>query len=268
MKQAILAYSVSSGYKSAISNDPAAVSNADLLKDYERALEEFKKELGTDYLAAQESYTDEPYKSHSEFSEEIFRFMYHEGYVEVEYAEGADGKIDRTKIEKLTKAYPASLTSKEAAIDYIYNDKIARELDIILMYWATGSKLFDEYTAKAKEVILHENSSSAGGLAVPNISGIVSLAHDGRGGETITVNGNSYTVASGHNADGTVTNASEHDVLQITIEDVDPKAIWNFAMTIAPQHYYGEGSSVGVDIANNKFGVEFANFDFMTDIIQ
>ena len=268
MKQAILAYSVSSGYKSAISNDPAAVSNADLLKDYERALEEFKKELGTDYLAAQESYTDEPYKSHSEFSQEIFRFMYHEGYVDVEYAEGSDGKIDRTKIEKLTPSYPSSITTKDAAIEYIYNDKIARELDIILMYWATGSKLFDEYTAKAKEVILHENSSSAGGLAVPNISGIVSLAHDGRGGEVITIGDKTYTVATGHNADGTVTNASEYDVLEITIEDVDPKAIWNFALTVAPQHYYGAGSKVGVDIENNQFGVEYASFDFMKNVIQ
>ena len=267
MKQAILAYSVSSGYKSAISNNPADVSTANLLADYEQALKLFKEELGTDYLAAQESYTDEPYKSHSEFSDEIFKFMYSEGYVETKYAEGADGKIDRTKIEKLTKGYPASITTKEAAIDYIYNDKIARELDIILMYWATGSKLFDEYKAKAKEVILHENSS-AGSLAVPNISGIVSLGHSGRGGETITVNGNTYTVASAHNADGTVVNTAEHDVLQITIEDVDPKAIWNFAITVAPQHYYGQGSKVGVDIENNQFGVEYASFDFMKNVIQ
>jgi peptide/nickel transport system substrate-binding protein len=57
-------------------------------------------------------------------------------------------------------------------------------------------------------------------------------------------------------------------VLQITINGIDPKAIWNFALTVAPQHYYGEGSSVGVDIANNKFGVEFASFSFMTDIVQ
>ena len=75
-------------------------------------------------------------------------------------------------------------------------------------------------------------------------------------------------MASGHNADGTVTNPAEYDVLQITIDGVDPKAIWNFALTIAPQHYYGEGSAVGVDIANNKFGVEFASFDFMSGIIQ
>ncbi len=268
MKAAINSYSVSSGYQSAISNNPSEVTNQDLLADYEYALELFKDELNDDYISAQESYVDEPYKSHEEFKDEIFCFMYSEGYVQVEYAEGADGKIDRTTIEKLTASYPATITTKEAAIDYIYNDKIARELDIILNYWGCSATLTSEYTAKAKEVILHENVSDDGSLAVENISGIVSLGHTDAAGSTISVNGTNYTVASGHNADGTVTNTEEYDVLQITIDGVDPKAIWNFALTIAPQHYYGEGSSVGMDIENNKFGVEFASFDFMTDVIQ
>ncbi len=268
MKAAIQAHALGAGYKSAISNNPSEVSNQNLLEDYEYALKLFKEELQTDYLSAQESYTDEPYKSHKEFEDEIFCFMYTEGYVEVKYAEGADGKIDRTKIETLTKGYPESIKTKEDAIEYIYNDKIARELNVILLYWATGTTLNNEFTAKAKEVILHENISDDGTLAVQNISGIVSLGHTEAAGSKITVNGKEYTVASGHNADGTVTNTAEYDVLQITIDGVDPKAIWNFALTIAPQHYYGEGSKVGVDIANNKFGVEFASFDFMTDIIQ
>ncbi|MBQ8580082.1 MAG: hypothetical protein IJ448_05255 [Oscillospiraceae bacterium] len=266
MKAAIAAASVSSGYKSAISNDPSQVSNKELLADYERTLKLFREELESDYLSAQESYTEAPYKGHSEFENEVFCFMYAEDYVETEYAK-VDGKTDRTQILSLTPQYPSTITSKEAAIDYVYNDKIARELDIILLYWATAGKLTTEYTAKAKEVILHENVTDDG-LAVPNISGIVSLGHTDAAGSTITVNGNSYTVASGHNADGTVTNASEYDVLQITINGIDPKAIWNFAIGVAPQHYYGEGSSVGVDIANNKFGVEFASFSFMSSIIQ
>ena len=268
MVKAIKRYSVSSGYQNAISNDPDEVTNEQLLADYEYALKLFKEELGDDYLSAQESYTEEPYKSHEEFKDEIFCFMYTEGYVEVEYAEGADGKIDRTTIEKLTKQYPDSIKNKEAAIDYIFSDKIARELDIILYYWATGTQLNTEFTAKAKEVILHENVSDDGDLAVENISGIVSLGHTEEAGSTITVNGTDYTIASSHNDDGTVTNSDEYDVLQITIDGVDPKAIWNFALTVAPQHYYGEGSSVEVDIENNKFGVEFASFDFMTDIVQ
>ncbi|MBR5285641.1 MAG: hypothetical protein IKU30_01965 [Clostridia bacterium] len=268
MKAAINAHKLSSGYKSAISNDPNSVTNANLMADYEYALKLFKEELETDYLGAQESYIDEPYKSFSEFQNEIFCFMYTEGYVEVKYAEGADGKIDRTKIEKLTPAYPATITTKEAAIEYIYNDKIARELNIILQYWATAATLSTEFTAKAKEVILHENVSDDGTLAVESIKGIVSLGHTDAAGTAITVNGTEYKVASSHNADGTVVNADEYDILRITIDGVDPKAIWNFAITVAPQHYYGEGSKVGVDIANNKFGVEFASFDFMTDIVQ
>ena len=268
MKAAIQAYTVSSGYQSAISNDPSEVTNANLLADYEHTLELFREELESDYLSAQESYVDEPYKSHTEFQDPIFCFMFTEGYVQVKYAEGADGKIDRTTIETLTPSYPASITDQAAAIDYIFNDKIARELDIILQYWATAGTLTTEYTAEAKEVILHENVSGDGELAVQNISGIVSLGHTDKAGSTITVNGTDYTIASGHNADGTVTNTAEHDVLQVTIDGVDPKAIWNFAITVAPQHYYGEGSKVGVDIANNKFGVEFASFDFMSDIIQ
>ena len=268
MKAAIATHSLSSGYKSAVSNDASQVTNDQLLADYEYALELFREELESDYTSAQESYVDEPYKSHKEFEDEIFCFMYTEGYVDVEYAQGADGKVDRTSIEKLTASYPSSITTKEDAIDYIYNDKIARELDIILQYWGTANTLTTEYTAKAKEVILHENVSDDGTLAVQNISGIVSLGHTAQAGSVITVNGTEYTVASGHNDDGTVTNSAEYDVLQITIDGIDPKAIWNFAITIAPQHYYGEGSSVGVDIENNQFGVEFASYDFMTTIIQ
>ncbi|MBQ8000838.1 MAG: hypothetical protein IJ298_06400 [Ruminococcus sp.] len=268
MKQAITGYSVSNGYKAAISNDADSVTSENLLADYDYALELFKEELENDYLGAQESYIDEPYKSYEEFKDEIFCFMYTEGYVEVEYAEGEDGKIDRTNIKTLTPSYPSSINTKEAAIDYIFNDKIARELDIILQYWGTASTLTTEYTAKAKEVILHENVTDDSTLAVPSISGIVSLGHTESAGQTITVNGTDYKIASAHNDDGTVAADGEYDVLSITIDGVDPKAIWNFAIPVAPQHYYGEGSKVGVDIENNQFGVEFASFDFMTDVVQ
>ena len=268
MKNAILNHTVSSGYQSAISNDPTTVTSQTLLMDYETTIKRYKEELGDDYVAAQDAYIEEPYKSHAEFKDEIFNFMFLEGYVEVKYADGEDGKVDRTKIEKLTPMYPTTITDKTAAIEYVYNDQIARVLDAILYGSVTAGELRTEYAAKARELILHENASNEGGLAVPNISGIVSLGHTDQAGETITVNEKEYVVASGHNADGTVTNASEHDVLQITINGVDPKAIWNFAVTVAPQHYYGEGSKVGVDIANNQFGVEYASFDFMSGIIQ
>ena len=268
MKAAIQAHSVSSGYQSAISTDPSSVTNEQLLADYEQALKLFKEELNTDFTAAtQQDFNEEPYKSHAEFSDDVFKFMFNAGYVEITYPEGEDGKQDRTKFESLRPKYGDSIDTKEEAIEYVYNDNINGALDIVLQYWATGSKLYEEYKAQAKEVILRENSTGDD-LLVPNISGIVSLGHSDRAGETITINGTDYTIASGHNADGTVTNTAEYDVLSITIEDIDPKAIWNFALTVAPQHYYGEGSKVGVDIENNKFGVEYASFDFMKNVIQ
>ena len=269
MVAAINTQNVSSGYKSAVSNNPDEVTSANLLADYEDTIKRFKEELYSDYTAAQESFHDAPYDSHEEFENEVFCFMFYEGYVQVEYEEGANGKIDRTKIKSLTPSYNTDVVKDmDSAVNYVYEDKISGELEIILYYWATGNELKTEYAAKAKEVILHEKVGANGDLVVPNISGIVSLGHTDKAGSAITVNGNSYTVASGHNADGTVTNTAEHDVLQITIDGVDPKAIWNFAISIAPQHYYGEGSSVPMNIDESKFGVEFASFDFMKDIIQ
>ena len=84
---------------------------------------------------------------------------------------------------------------------------------------------------------------------------------------TITVNGTEYKIAKEHNADGTPKNSDEYDVLQITIDGQDPKAQWNFAFSVAPQHYYGD-STYPVDIANNKFGVDYGKFSFMQNVIQ
>ena len=143
---------------------------------------------------------------------------------------------------------------------------MATKLDMVLLYTASGNTLQTDFQAKAKEVILAEKAGTSGDLAIPNISGIVSLGHTEAAGTKQMVNGTEYTVASAHNEDGTVAAEGEHDVLQITINGVDPKAIWNFAFAVAPQHYYAEGHNV--DIANNEFGVDFGSYDFMTKEIQ
>ncbi len=270
MKSAILSSELTDFYKRAVSNDPETVTTEQLLKDYETTLAKFKEELESDFVGAQDSYTEEPYKSREEFKDPVVCFMYTEGYITIEWEKDpVTNAEDKSKIKNLKFGYSRdSIKTKEAAIDYVYNQKITSELDMILDYWATGQELRTDYTAKAKEVILHEGLVD-GQLNVDHIEGIVSLGHNASTkGTTITVNGNSYKIASEHNADGTPKNADEYDVLQITIDGIDPKAVWNFAFTVAPQHYYGKGSSVGVDIENNKFGVEFGSFSFMQDIIQ
>ena len=267
MVAAINAHSLSSGYKDAVSNDSTSVTVKNLLDDYNRTLELFKKELGTDYVSASSAYTEEPYKSVPEFANPVFCFMYAEGYVDVEYEKDpVTNKDIKSKIKSVTPRYSTSVvTDKDSAINYVYNSKIESELHIILQYWATAQTLITEYTAKAKEVILHENLADDGSLAIPNISGIVSLGHTSNKTEVV-IGSNTYKVAKDHNTDGTVKNADEYDVLEITINGVDPKAIWNFAFSVAPQHYYAEGYTV--DIKNNKFGVDYGSFSFMTDVIQ
>lgn len=264
MVAAIKAHSLSGGYKEAISNDPAKVTVDNLLADYELTLKYFKEELNTDYTSAKEAYLEEPYKSTGEF-DEVTSFMYAEGYVTIEYEKDENNKDIKSQIKKVIRNYNADVVKdKDSAIKYVYDSKVEQELHMILMYWATAQKLATGYTAEAKEVILHANMQD-GQLAVPNISGIVSLGHT-TDVSSVTAKNGTYTVAHNHNADGTPANSEEYDVLQITIKGTDPKAIWNFAFSVAPQHYYAEGYTV--DIPNNKFGVEYGSCDFMTTVIQ
>ncbi len=265
MIAAINKHSLSAGYKKAVSTKPDEVTNAQLLADYELTLKLFKEELGRDYESAKESFTEEPYKSFDEFKDEVFCFMFMEGYVEVEYARDAEGKLDTNKIEKLTPQYNKDVVKdKDSAINYVYTQETENGLNRILTMWATATELRTQYTAKAKEVILGEKVVD-GKLTVENISGIKSLGHN-TDTTSVTIGDTTYTVAHEHNEDGTPKNSSEYDVLQITINGVDPKAIWNFGFAVAPQHYYAEGYTV--DIANNKFGVDYGSFDYMRNVIQ
>lgn len=62
----------------------------------------------------------------------------------------------------------------------------------------------------------------------------------------------------------------DYDVLSITINKVDPKAIWNFSFTVAPMHYYsydGAGDE-GEWCVNNNYGVVFNSSSFMNDTVK
>ena len=263
MRSALAAWTLSEGYKQAVSSDTSTVTVDQLIADYDKTLELFKKELESDYESAKEAYTEEPYKSHN--FDEITSFMYMEGYVTVKFGD-KDGKpnADKNTILEVHRDYPDNIKTKADAVKYVYDSKINSELHVILSYWATAQELQTMYMAKAKEVILKENTTD-GEMAFPNISGIVSLGHT-TDTETVELNGVTYKVAHEHNPNGTPVNADEYDVLQIKVNGVDPKAVWNFAFAVAPQHYYAEGYTV--DIKNNNFGVEYGSFDFMTDSIQ
>ncbi len=248
-----------------------------LLADYNDALEKFREELKSDYKGARSSYTEEPYKSAKIYYQgtepvqtgfdEIVSFMYTEGFVTIEYQRDPDTKqYDKSKIEKATLEYnPANTKDEDAAIAYVYNSMVPGKFDQILTAWRTGTEMYDEFVAKAKDVILH-NDLGGNELKYKNVSGIVSLGHNTNQTEE-TINGTKYQIAQEHNTDGTPKNAGEYDVLRITINKIDPKAKWNFGFTVAPYHYYSS-SEYEMDIEHDKFGVAWADFEFQTDVLQ
>lgn len=137
----------------------------------------------------------------------------------------------------------------------------------VVSNWGTANTVWDELVAEAKSnyftLIGEENE---GGLEFPNIKGIWV--------ERNVTSFNNKTYAQGH------------DVLHIRINDIDPKALMNFAFTVAPMHYYSspeEVENVEQDWAKweaagakpeefntyvTHFGVKYANPDFMNNEIN
>ena len=84
--------------------------------------------------------------------------------------------------------------------------------------------------------------------------------------ETVSVNGVNYAVPS-YADNGAVTSGNE--VLEITINKVDPKAIWNFGFTVAPMYYYSSEEEIAkFDYEKGNFGVKFGSIDFQDAAIK
>jgi peptide/nickel transport system substrate-binding protein len=116
--------------------------------------------------------------------------------------------------------------------------------------WATATTMRDYIAAKLKSEFFEEV-----GKKVPFVEGI-----DGTGKTTKDFKGNDL--------------GAEHEVLKITIDGVDPKAIWNFGFTVAPMNYYSTTNYNGKDYiasfnpAAGEFGLEFGDFNFMQTVIN
>ena len=284
MRAAINEWTVSDGYKDAVANRFVqqrwgdADYRAQLLADYNYVLETFKEELESDWSSAQESYdtTTAPYNEWTEeLSNPIFRFFLYEGYITPEY-EIVQGVENENKIlgfngTDAVTAYP----TRDDAINRVYNDTVTSGFNQILTAWGTAGTAQTQFAADARGIIIRNRMPSEDELLYDYIEGIVSLGHPRDGQDSVnsvTINGKTYAVAHEHNEDGTPANGNEYDVLRITVEGTDPKAIYNFGFTVAPAHYYTADSANPngreIDIANNEFGVEYASSDFQTDVIQ
>ena len=84
--------------------------------------------------------------------------------------------------------------------------------------------------------------------------------------ESVKVNGKTYAVPT-RDAKGAVTNDT-NEVLEITINKVDPKAIWNFAFTVAPMYYYSDYEVYKDFNYVDNFGVDFGSIEFMDEVVK
>ena len=280
MRNAINNWSVSTGYMDAVAteSEQATWTDADyrnqLLEDYQTTLDTFHEELESDWIAALESYdtTTAPYNAwKEELENDVFKFFLYEGYINPVYKQ-VNGRDDKTVIEKFENtSIVNNYTTREAAIERVYSDTVTTGLNAVLTSWGTAGTLQTLYAADARGIILRNNLGDDGQLLFPNISGVVSLGHT-TNTASVNVNGTTYNVAHDHNTDGTPVNSDEYDVLQITVNGTDPKAIYNFGFTVAPAHYYTADAEHPdgrtIDIAKNQFGVEYASNDFQQNVIQ
>ncbi len=126
--------------------------------------------------------------------------------------------------------------------------------DEIVHAWATADTLLTQFAAEAKTAYF-------AGLdrVVPTISGI-------NGKTTVTKDYSGKDLGEAHS------------VLSVTINGVDPKAIWNFGFIVAPMHYYSgtytpkNGKTkdyvAAFDESKGEFGLEFGDINFMNNVIN
>ena len=141
----------------------------------------------------------------------------------------------------------------EEAIDVAFNALCSNDKSVasILAGWSTGTTMATNFAASDKELFYGAIVDETGHLTVESIEGIKILDASEFDGST--------TYAEG-----------EYDMLQITINGVDPKAKWNFAITVAPMHYYSTPELTAAAMADTdysaNFGVEFSSLTFMNTV--
>ncbi len=139
---------------------------------------------------------------------------------------------------------------KQHAIQTVYtkdtNANISRGQALVRSF-ETYQSLWNLFVGEARMAQL------GGNLAIPYISGITT--------------GTTSTDFSGNDL------GASHDVLNIRINKVDPKAKYNFSFAVAPMHYYS-GTFEGVDYvatadpAQYKFGVKWGDPNFFEQVLQ
>ncbi len=150
--------------------------------------------------------------------------------------------------------------TKEYCVDRVYRENLNDDgtgLDNVLQYWATGTNAYNEFLADARGKALEDSDNPMyyiKGIQTERVSTFKGKALD-----------------------------ADYDVLKIIVNEVDPAAIWQFGITVAPMHYYSgkydnvdyiakfngdQNNGKGSGDANTCFGVKRGDFDFFNEVVK
>ena len=229
-----------------------------IVEDFDKVLELFQEELETDYKNS----SDGAYKSvtfkdangtthYNKLTTDVEMFLYNEGYL---YWNKNEARLESSLTNNVSEL---KNWKKEDAIKTIYEDKLPMSLIEVIYYWNTASKLYDYLVNLSLE-----NYHATHERTYTNISGIKFINQN----SSVTVNGKTYQAPT-YAEDGSVNNGS-NEVLAVTINGVDPKAIWNLAFSVAPMYYYSEQKYIEKFDFVSNFGVEYSSQSFMDKVIK
>ena len=226
---------------------------ATVVADYELAVKYFRDELKNDYSMSKDTAQDIAYTNKDgvlvTLTTNTEAFFFNEGLI----------KWDDKNKEFVYSVDPSCKDwSEEQAIEAIFSENVPNKMNEVLLMWNTPVQL-QEYFARLEKQAYFESIEDED--RIDNVSGIQYANRT----ESVVVNGKTYEVPT-IGADGAVTSGNE--VLKITIEKVDPKAIWNFAFTVAPMYYYSNEEQIALFDYEKNFGVKFGSVEFQDTVIK
>ncbi len=238
----------------AMMNDRKQVDEkyATILDDYNLADKYFREELQNDYNYARGTAQDIVFTDAKgnkvTLTTDTEAFLYNEGlivWLEDEY-------MFDYSLGEGSKNW-----SEEQAIQAIYDYYFPNKVDIVVTAWNTSNELHTYFSFLEQQKYFEGVKNK-----ITSISGIRYANRT----ESTTVNNKTYA-ATVLDDKGVVTNDT-NEVLEITINKVDPKAIWNFAFTVAPMFYYSSAAEIEAFNYVDKFGVKFGSIEFMDEVIK
>ena len=216
----------------------------------ERFLEELKNDFNMSRGTAQDIVFTDKKGNKVTLSNDVEAFLYNEGYIVWD----KDECFFDYRLGKESKDW-----TEEYAINALYNTFVPNQIDKVLNGWMTGLVELPTYFAALEKQAYFDNIDEED--KITNISGIRFANRT----EAYQVGDTVYEVPT-YNEDGSV--ASGYEVLEITINEIDPKAIWNFAFTVAPMFYYSDYEIYKDFDYETNFGVKFGSREFQDNCIK